>query len=92
MVKMFKDFVFEELKAILPFHYKLDRDKLEAIRVNSMSFTFEDFKEIATRLPSFYRPELTVFTYIMHEERLIFFMKLPIGVEITLYSLDNTEV
>ncbi|CAI2196625.1 13608_t:CDS:2, partial [Funneliformis geosporum] len=87
----------EELETLLPSHYELDRDKLEVTHVDGVPITIEDFEELATTLPFPLKLELTDDKIVMipvHNltERLILLLKLPYGAEITLDSLDGTEV
>ena len=56
---MSEKLISEELKKIIPFHYKLDRDKLEITRVDGVPVTIKDFEELATKiLPSSYKLDL----------------------------------
>ncbi|CAG8745803.1 16558_t:CDS:1, partial [Funneliformis mosseae] len=55
---MSEKLISEELKKIIPFHYELDRDKLEITRVDDVPVTINDFEELATILPSSYKLDL----------------------------------
>ncbi|CAI2187849.1 15315_t:CDS:2, partial [Funneliformis geosporum] len=55
---MSEKLISEELKKIIPFHYELDRDKLEITRVDGVPVTIKDFEELATILPSSYQLDL----------------------------------
>ncbi|CAI2193373.1 10545_t:CDS:1, partial [Funneliformis geosporum] len=51
--------ISEELKKIIPFHYELEMDKLEIMRVDGVPVTIKDLEDLTTILPSSYKLNLT---------------------------------
>lgn len=47
------------LGTILPSHYRMDRNKLKVMLIDSMPVTLEDFKELVTIISKSYKLELT---------------------------------